>query len=120
MCLLPFHSWLTYGQDQGQTQGKEVSFMRNYEVFFIAQPDLDETAAAVVTDKIKGWITDGGGTVSKVDVWGKRHLAFPIKKQNEGLYILVQAEFAPSLCATLERNMRFLEPVLRFLITSVE
>jgi small subunit ribosomal protein S6 len=88
--------------------------------FLYAQPDLDETAAAVVTDKIKGWITDGGGTVSKVDVWGKRHLAFPIKKQNEGLYILVQAEFAPSLCATLERNMRFLEPVLRFLITSVE
>lgn len=94
--------------------------MRNYEVVLIIHPDLDETAFNAALDKVKGWITTSGGTISKLDVWGKRRMAYAIRKQREGQYVLINAEFAPSFSADLERNLRFLEPVMRFLITVVE
>ncbi len=94
--------------------------MRNYEIVLIVHPDLDETAFNAAVDKVKGWITTSGGTVSKVDVWGKRRMAYAIRKQREGQYVLINAEFAPAFTADLERNLRFLEPVIRFMITVVE
>ncbi len=94
--------------------------MRNYEVVLIIHPDLDETAFNAAVDKVKGWITTSGGTISKVDVWGKRRLAYAIRKQREGQYVLITAELTPAFCTDLERNVRFLEPVIRFMITVVE
>ncbi len=94
--------------------------MRNYEVVFIVHPDLDETALNGVVDRVKGWITDAGGSIAKVDLWGKRRMAYAIRKQREGQYVLVEANMPPTFSATLERNLRFLEPVMRFLIRSVE
>ena len=94
--------------------------MRTYEVILIVQPDLDEAALTGVVDKTKGWITDAGGTVDKVDMWGKRHLAFSIKKQRDGQYVLIQAQLEPSATAELDRNLRFLEPVIRFMIANKE
>ncbi len=93
--------------------------MRSYEVVFIVNPDLDETALNGLIERVKGWITTVGGTIAKVDLWGKRKMAYTIHKQREGQYVLVQADFEPSFTAELERNLRFLEPVLRFLITAV-
>ena len=93
--------------------------MRSYEIVFIVNPDLDETALNGLIERVKGWITTVGGTIAKVDLWGKRRMAYSIRKQREGQYVLVQAEFEPSFTAELERNLRFLEPVLRFLITAV-
>ncbi len=93
--------------------------MRSYEVVFIVNPDLDETALNGLIERVKGWITTVGGTIAKVDLWGKRRMAYTIRKQREGQYVLVQADFEPSFTAELERNLRFLEPVLRFLITAV-
>ena len=63
--------------------------MRNYEVVFIVNPDLDETALTGVVDQVKAWITDAGGTVEKVDLWGKRRMAYLIRKQREGQYVLL-------------------------------
>lgn len=94
--------------------------MRDYEVVFIVNPDLDETAFKELTTRVSGWITDAGGTVSKVDFWGKRQLAYPIRKKNEGQYVLIESNMAPSFCAELERNLRLTEPVMRFLIASKE
>ena len=86
----------------------------------ILHSELDETAFNAALEKVKGWITTSGGTVSKVDVWGKRRMAYAIRKQREGQYVLINAEFAPAFTADLERNLRFLEPVIRFMITVVE
>jgi small subunit ribosomal protein S6 len=94
--------------------------MRNYEVVLIVHPELDETAFNGVIEKVKGWITTGGGSISKLDVWGKRRMAYAISKQREGQYVLINAEFAPAFTVDLERNLRFLEPVMRFMITVVE
>lgn len=94
--------------------------MRDYELVFIVHPDLDETALKDVVEKVKGWITESGGSIGKVDFWGKRKLAYPIRKQKEGQYVLIQARINPSACIQLERNLRFQEPVMRFLLTGVE
>jgi len=94
--------------------------MREYEVVLIALPDLDEINLNLNIDKVKAWITTAGGTVSKVDKWGKRRLAFVIRKQREGQYVLIKAEMDPKFTNELERNLRFLEPVMRFMISSVD
>ncbi len=94
--------------------------MREYELVFIVHPDLDDTALKEVVDKVNGWITEAGGIVSKVDLWGKRKLAYTIRKQKEGQYVLIKTQMEPTFSATLERNLRFLEPVMRFLLVSVE
>jgi small subunit ribosomal protein S6 len=94
--------------------------MRDYEVVFIAHPDLDENALNGVIEKVKGWVVDAGGSIVKIDQWGRRRMAYSIRKQREGQYVLVQAQFAPKFSAELERNLRFLEPVMRFMIKLVE
>lgn len=92
--------------------------MREYELVFIVHPDLDENAFTEVVNRVKGWITDGGGEVEKIDLWGRRKLAYSIGKQTEGQYVLMQTKMSPAFGTTLERNLRFLEPVMRFLVTA--
>jgi len=93
--------------------------MRDYEIIFIAHPDLEENALNEVTDRVKGWITEAGGTVTKADFWGRRRLAYSIRKQKEGQYILLKVKLLPTAVSTIERNLRFLEPVMRFVITQL-
>lgn len=93
--------------------------MRNYELVCIVQPDLDETAFNEAVDRVKGWVTDAGGSVSKVDVWGKRKLAQLIRKQREGQYVLLNISLPAEATNDLERNIRFLEPVMRHMLTAV-
>ena len=91
--------------------------MRDYELLCVVHADLDENALGEMVKRINGWITDNGGTVVKTDIWGKRQLAYPIRKQKQGQYVLFQVNMAPSAGAILERNLRFQEPVLRFLLS---
>lgn len=94
--------------------------MRNYELLVLIQPDLDETSLTEVTTKINGWVTEAGGTVEKTDNWGKRRMAYQIQKQRESLYILFQLSLLPASTNELERNLRFLEPVMRHMLTLAE
>jgi small subunit ribosomal protein S6 len=94
--------------------------MREYELVFIVHPDLDDTALNDVVEKVSGWITEAGGSVNKVDLWGKRKMAYMIRKQKEGQYVLFITQMEPTFGATLEHNLRFLEPIMRFLLISVD
>jgi small subunit ribosomal protein S6 len=94
--------------------------MREYELIFIIHPDLEEIPTNEVVERVQSWITEAGGKINKVDPWGKRRLAYPIRKQNEGQYFFLFIEMDPISVAEVERNLRFLEPVMRFLITAVE
>lgn len=94
--------------------------MRNYEVILVVHPELDETAFKGVVEKVSGWITTAGGSVDKVDVWGRRRLAYAIRKQREGQYVYFNVQMDPTFTSELERNLRFLEPVMRFIVTVVE
>ncbi len=94
--------------------------MRKYELVCIIQPELDETAFNGVVEKVKGWISESGGNVDKVDVWGKRRLATQIHKQRDGQYVLLNVTMPNKATAELERNLRFLEPVMRHMLSVVE
>ena len=58
--------------------------MRTYEIAYIIHPDLDEDAFNGIQERVAGWITDAGGTITNTDIWGKRKLAYEIRKQTEG------------------------------------
>jgi small subunit ribosomal protein S6 len=90
--------------------------MRDYEVVFIIQSDLDDTARTGIVERVTSWITDAGGSVVKKDEWGKRRMAYSIRKQREGYYVLLHAQMDPAFVTTLERDFAFLEPVLRYMV----
>lgn len=94
--------------------------MRNYELVCILHPDLDETAFNGALDKIKGWITGAEGSIEKTDIWGRRKMAYLIRKQREGQYVLLNISMPPTATAELERNLRLLEPVMRHLLVLVD
>jgi small subunit ribosomal protein S6 len=93
--------------------------MRHYELVCIVHPDLDETALNNATEKVKGWVLDAGGHVDKVETWGRKRLAYTIRKQNEGQYVLFNISLDPATTPTLEHNLQFMEPVIRFMVTLV-
>jgi small subunit ribosomal protein S6 len=90
--------------------------MRDYEVIFIIQSDLEDTERTGIIERVSTWITDSGGSIVKTDDWGKRRLAYSIRKQREGHYVLLHAQMEPASVPALERNIQFLEPVLRFMV----
>jgi len=92
--------------------------MRVYELMVIFHPDLDDEAINQALDKVKDWITKSGGKVDKVDNWGKRHMAYEIQKQNEGIYFLLDITVDTNFIAELERNLEILEPMMRHLIVA--
>ena len=93
--------------------------MRKYELVCVVQPDLDETAFNGVIDRLKGWISESGGSVDKVDIWGRRKLAYPIRKHRDGQYVLLNVSLNPTATTELERNLRFQDTVLRYMLSVV-
>lgn len=93
--------------------------MRKYELICILQPELDETAFKSALERVQGWVTESGGSVDKTEVWGRRKLAYTIHKQTEGQYVLMNITLEPKAASELERNIRFLEPVLRHMLAVV-
>lgn len=93
--------------------------MRNYELVCIFQPELDETAFKGAVERVTSWVTEAGGTVDKLEVWGRRRLAYVIHKQTEGQYVLLNISLDPKAASGLERNIRYLETILRHMLTTM-
>jgi len=93
--------------------------MKNYELVCIFQPELDETAFKGAVERVQSWITEAGGSVDKTEVWGRRKLAYIIHKQTEGQYVLMNITLDPKAASDVERNIRFLETILRHMLTAV-
>jgi small subunit ribosomal protein S6 len=94
--------------------------MRKYETIFILHPSLDEEAVKANIEKFKGVIENGGGTIENVDFWGKRKLAYEIKKVNDGFYTLINFEANPELPKELDRIFRITDGVIRHIIVKQE
>ncbi|EKP94786.1 MULTISPECIES: 30S ribosomal protein S6 [Thermaerobacter] len=90
--------------------------MRAYELMYITRPDLDEEAEKALLDRLQKIITDGGGTVEQVDVWGRRRLAYEIAGYREGHYTVVQFQGPAGVTHELERVIRITDDIIRHII----
>ena len=90
-----------------------------YEVLYILNPALGEEGIAALVEKFKAMV-EAEGTLTNVDEWGKRRLAYPINDLPEGYYVLMNFESKPAFPAELERVMKITEGVMRCLTTVVE
>lgn len=93
---------------------------RLYEVLFIADPNLGEAELDTLTAQVQGYIEKESGKVQRVEKWGKKRLAYVVKKQREGSYVLMVVEGGAALVKELERRMRVTDGVLRFITVRVD
>jgi small subunit ribosomal protein S6 len=87
--------------------------LRRYELMVILDPDLEERTIAPSLDTFLNVVRQGGGTVEKVDVWGRRRLSFEIDKKFEGVYAVVDLSAEPAVMKELDRQLNLNESVLR-------
>lgn len=87
--------------------------MRKYEVMVIIDPDTDERQVAPLMERYLKIITDGGGTVDNVDLWGKRRLAYEIRKKPEGIYVVLELTAKPDDVKELDRQFTINEQIMR-------
>ncbi len=87
--------------------------MRRYEVMVILDPSLDERTVAPSLDQFLSVVRNDGGTVEKVDVWGRRRLAHDINKKSEGIYAVIDLSANPATVKELDRQMNLNEGILR-------
>ena len=95
--------------------------MRRYELVYVADPRLSEEDVVGLTDEYKNMLTQGGGTVTKEESWGKKRLAYPIRKLNEGYYVLFNVELdGANPFPEVERRMEQNDKVLRYLTVRLD
>lgn len=87
--------------------------MRRYELIAILDPSIDERTASTALDPFLKVVKDGGGSVEKVDVWGRRRLAYEIQKKSEGIYAVVDLSAEPATVKELDRQLNLSESILR-------
>ena len=90
-----------------------------YEVLYIIDPALGEEGIAALVEKFKAMV-EAEGTLSNIDEWGKRRLAYPVNDLNEGYYVLMNFESKPAFPAEMERVMKITDGIMRCLTTVVE
>ncbi len=94
--------------------------MSVYETLFIALPSLSEEEVDNLVGKITSTIESLEGKIRKIDKWGKRVLAYPIKKLNEGIYVLIEFELEKGKVNEVDRRMKLDERILRHLIVNLD
>lgn len=91
--------------------------MNKYELCLVLNAKIDEEARTAEFEKVKEYIARFGGTVTKIDAWGKRRLAYEIQKMSEGFYFFVKFDAPADAPAEIESRIRIMESVMRYLIT---
>ncbi len=87
--------------------------MRHYEMMVILDPDLEERTVGPSLDQFLTIVRNGGGSVEKVDIWGRRRMSFEIDKKAEGIYAVVDLTAEPAVVKELDRQLNLNEAVLR-------
>lgn len=94
--------------------------MRQFETLLLFSPELSADAREGLLKNITGIIEREGGKVEKIDQWGMRDLAYPVRKQMRGYYVLLVYEGPSALVAELERNLRITEGIFKFLTVRLD
>jgi small subunit ribosomal protein S6 len=87
--------------------------MRRYELMLILDPDVEERTVAPSLDQLLTVVKSDGGSVEKIDIWGRRRLSFEIAKKTEGIYAVVDLQAEPATVKELDRQLNLNEAVLR-------
>lgn len=93
---------------------------RKYEIGFVINPESSEEEIKKVVDSITDTIKKTDGTIENIDEWGRRPLAYPIEKHNEGVYTFINAELPGNAFFEIERRLKLSERVLRYLILRLD
>jgi len=97
----------------------EEQTLRDYELVLVLNPEVAEGALEAVTNNVNQFIAGKGGVVSDNEQWGKRKLAFPIKRHVEGNYVLTRCKIKPAWAKELDANLNISEDILRHLLIKV-
>lgn len=89
--------------------------MNKYELALVINAKIEDDARADAIEKIKALIVKFGGEITNVDEWGKKRLAYEIQKMREGYYYFIQFDASAECPAEIERRVRIMEPVMRYL-----
>ncbi|MBN1582016.1 MAG: 30S ribosomal protein S6 [Anaerolineae bacterium] len=94
--------------------------MNQYEVALIIRPDVEQEGQDAVIERLSEILTTDGGQVENVEAWGRRRLAYPINKVQEGFYYFIQGQFATSVLPELDRSIKLSESILRHMVIRMD
>ena len=94
--------------------------MNKYELALVVSAKIEDDARTATVEKAKEYITRAGGTVTEVEEWGKKRLAYEVQKMREGFYYFIQFEADATAPAEIERHVRIMENVIRYLCVRQE
>ena len=94
--------------------------MNKYELALVVSAKIEDDARTATVEKAKEYITRAGGTVTEVEEWGKKKLAYEIQKMSEGYFYFIQFAAATTVPAAVEQDVRIMDNVLRFLVVKKE
>jgi small subunit ribosomal protein S6 len=110
-----FCSWKITEPGANPKKGESAA-LYDYELALIVRPEIDEEGQAALIEQLSELLTSGGGEVTEVENWGRRRLAYPIRKTQEGFYYFIQGQFSASVLPELERTIKLNEDVLRHMV----
>lgn len=94
--------------------------MRDYELVLIINPQIEDDKVPQVLEKVSRLVTERGGSLGEVNPWGRRKLAYPIKKHLEGNFVVAKAKMDPTIVKEIENQLRLSEDFLRHLVVKVD
>ena len=94
--------------------------MSKYELALVVNAKIEDEAREAVVEKAKGYVARYGGTVTEVEEWGKKRLAYEVQKMREGFYYVIQFEADATCPAEVERHVRIMDNVMRYLVVKKE
>jgi small subunit ribosomal protein S6 len=97
----------------------EEQALRDYELVLVVSPDVPEDALEAALNNVDQFITGKGGVIAEKEPWGKRKLAFPIKRHLEGNYVLTRCRMKPAWARELDANLNISEDIIRHLLIKV-
>jgi len=94
--------------------------LRDYELVMVVDPDVGDDGLPATIDRVHNFITERGGAIKNTDQWGRRRLAYPIRRKQEAYYVVTHFSLDPQAIRALEGNLDLAEDILRHLVTRLE
>ncbi len=93
---------------------------RSYEILFIADPNLGEPEVDALAVQVQGFVEQAGGKLQKMEKWGKKRLAYSVRRHHEGSYVLLVVDGSGGLIKEIERRLKVTDGIIRFLTVRVD